>query len=78
VTNVLVEGGPTLIGSILKEKAADRFLTVISPKILGDQQAPGSVAGLDIKDVNRALRLDVEEVVEIGGDWVFEGKVLYQ
>ncbi|MEW5895108.1 MAG: bifunctional diaminohydroxyphosphoribosylaminopyrimidine deaminase/5-amino-6-(5-phosphoribosylamino)uracil reductase RibD [Candidatus Omnitrophota bacterium] len=77
ITNVLIEGGSGAIGSALKEKAADRFLTVIAPKIIGDQQAVSAVDGLKIKDVNKAVRLEVEKVSEIGGDWVFEGNVRY-
>ena len=78
ITNVLIEGGARVIGNALKEHAVDRILTVIAPKILGDQQALSAVDGLNIVNVNKAVRIDVEKVHEAGGDWIFEGKVLYQ
>jgi len=77
ITNVLVEGGATVCGAMLKAGEADRMLVVISPKILGDQQAVSAVQGLNIHNVNRAVRLDIEEVRQAGGDWIFEGTIVY-
>ncbi|TSC86623.1 MAG: bifunctional deaminase-reductase domain-containing protein [Microgenomates group bacterium Gr01-1014_7] len=36
--NVLVEGGPTLLGSFLKEDLIDEIFLTISPKIFGSEQ----------------------------------------
>jgi len=77
IANLLIEGGAHVIGSALNEQAVDRILTVIAPKILGDQRALSAVSGLNILDVNRAVCVDVEETRQIGGDWIFEGTVLY-
>ncbi|MDP8264911.1 MAG: bifunctional diaminohydroxyphosphoribosylaminopyrimidine deaminase/5-amino-6-(5-phosphoribosylamino)uracil reductase RibD [Candidatus Aceula lacicola] len=57
ITSVLVEGGATIIGSILKQKLADKIWILIAPKIVGDQEAKSSIAGLGIKNVNRSLKL---------------------
>ncbi len=77
LTNVLIEGGARVIGSALKERVVDRMMMVVAPKILGDHRALSAVEGLNILDVNKAVRVDVEHVKEIGGDWVFEGDVRY-
>lgn len=77
ITNILVEGGASVSGAMLKAKAADRMLTVIAPKILGDQQALSAVQGLNIRDVNRAIGLDIETVYQLGRDWIFEGSIVY-
>lgn len=77
ITNVLIEGGAKMVGVALKEKVVDRMITVISPKIIGDQNALSSVQGLNIVNVNKSVELDVEEVRQVGGDWIFEGKVKY-
>jgi len=40
ITQLLVEGGPTVIASFLKERLADQIIVYITPKVLG---AAGSV-----------------------------------
>ncbi len=57
ITNILVEGGATVAGSIIKEKLADKMMILIAPKIIGDQDAKSSISGLNIKNINRSLKL---------------------
>lgn len=77
ITNVLIEGGAKVIGSALREKVVDRMIAVIASKIIGDQKALSSIEGLNIVNVNKAVELDIEEVRQVGGDFIFEGKVRY-
>ncbi|MCJ7729134.1 MAG: bifunctional diaminohydroxyphosphoribosylaminopyrimidine deaminase/5-amino-6-(5-phosphoribosylamino)uracil reductase RibD [Sedimentisphaerales bacterium] len=46
VQHLLVEGGPTVIGSFLKENLADEIVVYITPKILGDKGAADISGGL--------------------------------
>jgi len=47
MSSILIEGGARTIGSALKAGLVDRLHVYIAPKIIGDDRARGSVAGLD-------------------------------
>ncbi|MDD3374652.1 MAG: bifunctional diaminohydroxyphosphoribosylaminopyrimidine deaminase/5-amino-6-(5-phosphoribosylamino)uracil reductase RibD [Candidatus Omnitrophica bacterium] len=57
ITSILVEGGATIVGSVLKQGLADKMWIFIAPKIIGDQEAKSAITGLGIKNVNRSLKL---------------------
>lgn len=47
-TNVLVEGGGELLGSLLELRQIDQCEVFIAPKLIGGQSAPSPVAGLGL------------------------------
>lgn len=47
VRHILVEGGGRVHGSFIREGLADRLLYFLAPLVVGDQEAPGAVSGLD-------------------------------
>jgi diaminohydroxyphosphoribosylaminopyrimidine deaminase/5-amino-6-(5-phosphoribosylamino)uracil reductase len=57
-TNVLVEGGAGLLGSVLDAKAADEFHVFVAPKLLGGVAAPAPVGGAGVASMADALILD--------------------
>ena len=57
ITNIIVEGGGTLIGSLFDEKLVDKVLFFISPKIIGGKDAVSSVMGKGVKRVDQAIKL---------------------
>ena len=73
--NVLIEGGPTTIGSALKDNLIDRVHIYMAPKITGDERALSSVKGV------RCLRLDIAKKMknvsyqEIGEDLFIQGDI---
>lgn len=69
-TNVLVEGGAGLLGSLLDAKAADEFHVFIAPKIVGGDSALSPVAGRGVKLMAEALEL-AECVAEASGRDVY-------
>jgi diaminohydroxyphosphoribosylaminopyrimidine deaminase/5-amino-6-(5-phosphoribosylamino)uracil reductase len=73
ITSVLVEGGAETITSFLRERLADRFIAVIAPRILG--RGIETVGELDIKEVDKALKLRFEKVYRSGVDVVVEGRL---
>jgi diaminohydroxyphosphoribosylaminopyrimidine deaminase/5-amino-6-(5-phosphoribosylamino)uracil reductase len=73
VTSVLVEGGSETITSFLRERLADRFIAIIAPKIIG--RGVESVGELDIKEVEKALKLRFEKFYRSGLDIVVEGRL---
>lgn len=75
ITNLLVEGGGTLIGSLFDEGLVDKVLFFISPKIIGGKDAIGSVMGRGIGRIDKALRLRGVSLRRIGEDFLVEGYV---
>jgi diaminohydroxyphosphoribosylaminopyrimidine deaminase/5-amino-6-(5-phosphoribosylamino)uracil reductase len=68
LTNVLVEGGSALLGSLLDTRQIDEVHVFIAPKLFGGAEAPSAVAGQGIAAVADALRLRLPEVRCVGDD----------
>lgn len=75
ITNILVEGGGTLIGSLFDEGLVDKILFFISPKIIGGKEAIGSVMGKGITRIDRAIKLKDIKLRKLGEDFLVEGYV---
>jgi len=58
MTNVLVEGGGTLLGSLHDQRLIDEVHVFIAPKLVGGSQAASPVAGSGIAMMKDALHLD--------------------
>ncbi|MET9962128.1 bifunctional diaminohydroxyphosphoribosylaminopyrimidine deaminase/5-amino-6-(5-phosphoribosylamino)uracil reductase RibD [Streptomyces sp. NPDC006326] len=66
VRSVLLEGGPTLAGTLLRAGAVDRVIGYLAPALLG--AGPAALADAGIHTITRAVRLDLTETVRIGTD----------
>jgi len=75
ISNILVEGGGTLIGALFDEGLVDRILFFISPKIIGGKEAISSVMGRGITRIDRAIKLRQVRLKKIGEDFLVEGYV---
>jgi diaminohydroxyphosphoribosylaminopyrimidine deaminase / 5-amino-6-(5-phosphoribosylamino)uracil reductase len=75
MTNVLVEGGGRLLGSLLDTGAVDEVHAFIAPKCVGGSQAPGPVAGTGIETMDAAMRLEGVQVEVLGCDVYLRGRV---
>jgi len=75
ITNILVEGGGTLIGGLFDEGLVDKVLFFISPKIIGGKEAISSVMGTGITRIDKALKLKEVKLRRIGEDFLIEGYV---
>ncbi len=75
-TNILVEGGSGVLGSLLDRGAADEVWAFIAPKIIGGAAAPAPVGGRGIAGMADAAGLEIEEVSRPGGDLFVRGLVL--
>jgi diaminohydroxyphosphoribosylaminopyrimidine deaminase/5-amino-6-(5-phosphoribosylamino)uracil reductase len=72
-TNVLVEGGAGLLGSVLDARAADEFHVFIAPKLIGGTSAPGPVGGQGVALLAEALALDRATFEPSGADVYVHG-----
>lgn len=74
-TNILVEGGSRLLGSLFDQQAIDEVHAFIAPKLIGGELAPSPVGGSGLAEMGNASRLrnSVMEVIE--GDVYVRGRV---
>ncbi len=75
ITNILAEGGGTLIGSLFDEGLVDKILFFVSPKIIGGKEAIGSVMGEGIARIDKAIKLNAVRLRRLGEDFLVEGYI---
>ena len=75
ITNILVEGGGTLIGSLFDEGLVDKVMFFISPKVMGGKDAISSVMGKGVTHPDKAFRLKDVRLKRIGEDFLVEGYI---
>lgn len=71
ISQLLVEGGPTVITSFLKENLADEIIVYVAPKILGSQSSVGITGPMAA--LSQAVGLYNVEVDRFGDDVRFRG-----
>ncbi|WP_196593229.1 bifunctional diaminohydroxyphosphoribosylaminopyrimidine deaminase/5-amino-6-(5-phosphoribosylamino)uracil reductase RibD [Pectinatus sottacetonis] len=57
ICSILVEGGATLTGSLIKEKLADKAYFFIAPKLIGGKTAKSAIEGPGIGNLTDAVQL---------------------
>jgi diaminohydroxyphosphoribosylaminopyrimidine deaminase/5-amino-6-(5-phosphoribosylamino)uracil reductase len=75
MTNVLVEGGSQVLGSLHDGGYIDEVHVFIAPKFIGGHNAPSPVAGTGREQVLKPLDLEPMEVQELEGDVYVRGHV---
>jgi len=73
ITSLLVEGGSHVNGSFLDQGLFDKVILFLSPKIIGDQQAPGIFAGRGVSNLQEAVGLKEIRAKRAGEDVFLEG-----
>lgn len=74
MTNLLVEGGSHLLGSLFKAGAIDEFHAFIAPKLVGGRDAPGPIGDEGIEQMADALTLANPTVEQLGPDLYIHGR----
>lgn len=75
ITNVLVEGGGILLGSLFDQGLVDKVIAIIAPMIIGGGGAKTPVAGKGVDRVIDAIRLERVSVEKYGVDLMIAGYV---
>jgi len=75
MTNVLVEGGGTMLGSLFDAGHLDEVHVFIAPLLAGGEEAVSPLGGQGVEDLARALRLDRPLVQQLGDDIYVQGQV---
>jgi len=71
IASVMIEGGAELSGNAIKCGIVDKLLIFTAPKIIGN--GLGAIKNLDIKKINKAIRLKNISTKNIGKDFLVEG-----
>jgi diaminohydroxyphosphoribosylaminopyrimidine deaminase/5-amino-6-(5-phosphoribosylamino)uracil reductase len=75
ITNILVEGGGTLVGSLFDEGLVDKVLFFVSPKIVGGKEAISSVMGRGVERMDKAVKLKKIKLRRFGEDMLVEAYI---
>ncbi len=68
MTNLLVEGGGEVFGTLLDLRAIDEVHAFVAPKLVGGSTAPGPVAGQGIAEMSAAFELESMQVEILDND----------
>ena len=76
VTNLLVEGGSQLLGSLFDKQLIDEVHVFIAPSLIGGAAAPAPIGGSGIDNMANALNL-VNPAIETRGDNIYiSGRII--
>ena len=75
LTNVLIEGGGQLVGSLLEAGQIDEVHAFIAPKLVGGAAAPTPIGGTGLAEMSLALTLDAPTVRQVDSDVYVTGRV---
>ncbi len=74
-TNVLVEGGGTVLGSFFDSNSIDEVHAFIAPSMVGGAESPTAIAGDGIPRISEALQLTNTNWQTVGNDFYVNGFV---
>ena len=75
MTNVMVEGGGEVLGSLFDAGHVDEVHVFIAPKLLGGRDAPSPIAGRGFDSITAALSLEEFQWQQVGDDLYIHGRV---
>lgn len=73
ISSVLVEGGAQIITSVLRNNLANRLVTIIAPKILGE--GISAVGDLHIASLASVKKLSIQKIKKIGPDIMIDSRL---
>jgi diaminohydroxyphosphoribosylaminopyrimidine deaminase/5-amino-6-(5-phosphoribosylamino)uracil reductase len=73
VMRLLVEGGPTLAGALVRQGLVDEVDFILTPRLVGGREAPGLLAGPVLAGLGQAARLSRLTTRRLGPDLLVRG-----
>ena len=75
MTNLLVEGGSQLLGSLLDARQIDEVHVFIAPKLIGGERAPSPIGGIGLDLMKNAFELVSPQIEQCGPDVYVHGRI---
>lgn len=75
IDSLIVEGGPTIHGSLVRSGLVNEVHAYIAAEVFGGKGAPCPVAGADLDDPRNAMRLCKPEFEQLGNDVLIRWEV---
>ena len=75
MTNILVEGGSSLLGELFDAGEIDEAAVFIAPKLVGGRDAPSPIGGTGLQRMSDALELDQPTKMFVGDDLFITGQM---
>jgi diaminohydroxyphosphoribosylaminopyrimidine deaminase/5-amino-6-(5-phosphoribosylamino)uracil reductase len=75
MTNLLVEGGSSLLGSLFDAREINEVHVFIASKLFGGQKARSPMRGAGIEQIADALTIDNRRLEVLGDDLYFSGRI---
>ena len=75
VQTILLEGGPTLAWSAVRDGLVDRLVVYLAPKLVGGRDAPGLLQGDGVERIQDAFPVSIREIERLGDDVKLVGDV---
>ena len=74
IDSILIEGGGTFHGTVLKSGLVDRIYCYMAPKLIGGKEAKSPVEGDGFSLMKEAVEIDDTEIIKVGRDICITGK----
>ncbi len=75
MSNVLVEGGPTLLSAFISQNLVDEIHTYVAPTLIGDAAAPGPWPIGGVERLTDAPRFNASaELKRLGDGWLYRAR----
>jgi len=78
LTNLLVEGGSSVLGALLDLQEIDEVHAFIAPKLCGGREAVTPIGGHGLERMETAFQLDEPQITRLGPDVLISGRVVKQ
>ncbi|MCH5265173.1 MAG: bifunctional diaminohydroxyphosphoribosylaminopyrimidine deaminase/5-amino-6-(5-phosphoribosylamino)uracil reductase RibD [Lachnospiraceae bacterium] len=75
IDSVLIEGGGTLHGTVLKSGMVKRVYCYVAPKLIGGKEAKAPVEGEGFPRMREALEIEALDILKLGRDICISGRV---
>ncbi len=75
ISNLLVEGGPEVLGSFMDQKLVDQVQIILAPKICGGDKSYSAVGGKGVQQMSKAWPLENLKWEPFGKDLICEAAI---
>ncbi|MFW6113947.1 MAG: bifunctional diaminohydroxyphosphoribosylaminopyrimidine deaminase/5-amino-6-(5-phosphoribosylamino)uracil reductase RibD, partial [Actinomycetota bacterium] len=76
IASIMVEGGPTLVASLIEKGLADSLSLFLAAEVFGDSEARSWIEGRKVEDPKEGIPLRWKRIRRVGKDLLLEADIL--